>query len=690
MKLMIVESPNKTKKIAEILSRLRPGEQWRVEASVGHIRDLPTSGNSDEWITTGVANDYRPVYELTEKGKSVAVKLKKLAAEADAVYLATDPDREGESISWHLQQALRLKDPIRVAFNEITDGRIREALDNPRKIDMQRVGSQETRRIADRLVGYLVSPELGRQTGKKLSAGRVQSPATYLVVIREREIQAFKVTAHFGVQLELSAAKEGEKWRAEWDTSAFVTEDSPYFMDRQYAELVAAVRSLKVTSFEETDSARNPPAPFTTSTLQQAASTALKWNPKKAMDVAQELFAQGHISYHRTDNPNVAEESMSDIRSVAESLGLEMVDKRRTFKAPEGAQEGHPGITPTHWEVGDAGETADQKALYKLIRIRAIASQLQAAQYKVRKAVVQSAEQINGRDIKYSATGRTLVSPGWLKLLGKDDTDEEDEDADSSNPIPLLEVGQALTALNGKVLEKKTRPPKRYTEASLVKALETQGVGRPSTFASIMNNIINIRGYIEVDSKRQLKPTELGIEVISRLESKFTFLEVGYTRDMEKSLDLIASGETTYLKVIQKLHEGLDREIKACQEAVPSFKKEVVVITCPTCQKNPLRRISKGTNGPFWSCTGYHDGSCKASFEDKGGKPVLQKKPAPAVSTTHLCKAEGCGKGLIRRPAAKKKGAYWWACSGYPTCKQSYPDKSGKPDYNAANKEKTE
>lgn len=689
MKLMIVESPNKTKKLTEILARLRPGEQWRVEASVGHIRDLPVSGNSEDWITTGIGNDYRPVYELTEKGKSVATKLKKLVADADVVYLATDPDREGESISWHLQQALRLKDPIRVAFNELTDSRISEALENARKIDMQRVGAQETRRVADRLVGYLVSPELGRQTGNKLSAGRVQSPATYLVVVREREIQAFKVTAHFGAQLELGTDKADEKWRAEWDTTSFVTEDNPYFMDSRYAGLVAAVRSLKVTSFEQTDAARNPPAPFMSSTLQQAASTALKWDPKKAMDVAQELFAQGLISYHRTDSPNVTEESMASIRSVAEGLGLDVVDKRRTFKGAEGAQEGHAGITPTYWEVEDAGETPDQKALYKLIRIRAIASQLQPARYKVRKVTLQAVEQIEGRDIKFGATGRTLVAPGWLKLLGKDDTDEEEEDADSSNPIPLLEVGQLITALAGKVLEKKTRPPKRYTQASLIKALETQGVGRPSTFAAIMHNIINTRGYIEVDNKRQLKPTALGIEVISRLEGKFSFLDVGYTRDMEKSLDQIASGETTYLKVIQKLHEGLDREIKACQEAVPTFKKEVVVITCPTCQKNPLRRIAKGTNGPFWSCTGYHDGSCKASFEDKGGKPVLQKKPAPAASTKHLCKADGCGKGLIRRPSAQKKGSYWWACSGYPTCKQSYPDKSGKPDYNAAKKEKT-
>ena len=689
MKLMIVESPNKTGKITDILSRVQPGVEWRVEASVGHIRDLPVSGKSEEWITTGVGTDYRPSYELTDKGRSVAAKLRKLAAEAEVVYLATDPDREGESISWHLQQALRLKDPIRVAFNELTDTRIREALSQARKIDMRLVGAQEARRVADRLVGYLVSPELSRQTGDKLSAGRVQSPAVYLVVLRERAIKAFKVTNHFGVELGFAGDKPGEVWSAQWDTKDFVSEESPYFMDRNFAQLVASVRSVKVASFEEKDSLRNPPAPFTTSTLQQAASVALKFDPKVTMDLAQELFAQGHISYHRTDNPNVAEESMAEIRAVAESLGLEMVQKRREFQAPEGAQAGHPAVTPTHWEIEEAGETAEQKALYRLIRLRAVASQLVAARFKVRDVVLQASELVEGKSVAFKATGSALMSPGWLKLLGKDDTEEDDDEAANSNPIPVLAVGQVITAADGKLLEKATRPPKRYTKASLIKALEAQGVGRPATFASIMTNIIDTRGYIEADAKRQLKPTELGDKVIARMEGRFSFLDVGYTREMEKSLDRIASGETTYIPVIKQLHEGLDLEIKACVATIPTFQKVVAVYNCPTCKTNQLRRIAKGANGPFWSCTGYQDGSCKASFPDKGGKPILIKKPAPPVSTTFMCKADGCGKGLVRRPSAKKKGAYWWACSGYPSCKQSYPDKRGNPDYELAQKEKS-
>jgi DNA topoisomerase-1 len=687
MNLMIVESPNKTKKIADILSRVQPGVKWQVEASVGHIRDLPASGKNEEWITTGVGTDYRPYYELTEKGKGVAAKLKKIAAEADAVYLATDPDREGESISWHLQQALRLKDPIRVAFNELTDGRIRDALSQARKIDMRLVGAQEARRVADRLVGYLVSPELGRQTGDKLSAGRVQSPATYLVVLKERSIKAFKVTNHFGVELQFAGDKPNELWHAKWDTAPYVSEESPYFMDSRFAGLVAAVRDLKVVGFDEKDASRNPPAPFTTSTLQQAASTALKCNPKKTMSLAQELFAQGHISYHRTDNPNVADDSMAEIRSVAQSMGLEVVAKRREFKIPEGAQAGHSGIAPTHWAVEEAGETAEQVALYRLIRIRAIASQLLAARYKVREAMLEPLDLIEGKSVSFKASGRTLTEAGWLKLMGKDDTDEDDE-KDSPNPVPLLQVDQVIQAADGKMVELATRPPKRYTEASLVKALESHGVGRPATFASIMTNIIETRGYIEVDAKRQLKPTALGEKVIARMEGKFSFLDVGYTREMEKSLDMIASGETSYIPVIKKLHEGLEQEIKACLLAVPTFQKVVATYTCPTCKKHQLRRIAKGSNGPFWSCSGYQSEECKASFPDKGGKPVTEKKAPPPVSTSQLCRADGCGKGLIRRPSSKKKGAYWWACSGYPTCKQSYPDKKGKPEYDTTTKEK--
>ncbi|BAU77416.1 type I DNA topoisomerase [Metapseudomonas furukawaii] len=682
--LMIIESPGKAKKLREILAKVRPGEDWKIEASVGHIRDLPASGDGDDLITTGVRRSYAPVYELTERGAKVARELKKAVSTAHQVYLATDPDREGESISWHLKEALRLSDPIRITFNEITETAVRKAFGEARSIDMQLVGSQEARRVLDRLVGYLVSPELRRQTGENLTAGRVQSVAVYLVVLREREIRAFKMTVHYGASL--SFAAEGKNtWKVEWDTKAgFTTEASPYVLDRALAERVAALTALEVTSFEESESTRNPPAPFTTSTIQQAASNSLGWKTDRTMKVAQQLYEQGLISYHRTDNPNVSEDSMPKLRAAAAVLGLEVVATRRQFKAKDGAQEGHPAITPTYWDKDEAGETDEQKALYKLIRVRALASQLLPAKYAVRSAVLKANEQLDGRDVHFKATGRTLTDHGWLKLLAGDDTDDERQE-EAPNPLPVLAVGQRVAATSGEVLEKKTKAPPRFTEASLVKALEAEGIGRPATYAAIMKNIIDVRGYVG-EQKRFLHPLPPGEQIIERLEGRFSFVQVGFTREMEEDLDRIADGKTTYKPVIQKMHAVLESELQAVRGAVPTAQKPASEHLCPQCQK-PLRLIRKSANGPFWGCTGYQEG-CKASFEDKGGKPVLAKKQAPTPSIEHTCRAEGCGKGLTRRPA-KKRGTYWWGCSGYPACKQTYFDKSGKPDYDAATKEKT-
>lgn len=677
MKLMIIESPGKKKKLEEILSKIRPGESWRIEASVGHVRDLPATGQGANDITSGVRADFMPTYELTERGSDVVAKLERAVSNASEVYLATDPDREGESIAWHLKEALALKSPIRVAFNEISEGKVRDSLAAPGRIDMKMVGAQEARRVLDRLVGYMVSPELKRQTGERLSAGRVQSPAVYLVVKREREIQAFKVTAHFGARLIFAGAKTGETWEAEWMTAeGFVTDESPYFMDRRYAELVAAVRGVVVSSCEETDQTRNPPAPFTTSTMQQAASNALKWNPDTAMKIAQQLYEQGHISYHRSDNPNVSEEAMPEIRAVAQSLGLEVVEKRRVFKAKEGSQEGHPGITPTHWEVEVAGETPEQRELYKLIRIRALASQLMPALYKVRTVYLQAAEPVEGKTVKFGAAGRTLVRAGWKALLANDATADDDEEGEGENPIPMLSPGSALSAANGELLEKKTKAPKRYTEASLVKALEAEGVGRPATYAAILNNIIHTRGYISVDKNRQLRPEPVGELVIQRLEGKFSFLDIGFTRDLEEDLDKIAAGQAQYKGVIQKLHSSLDAEIKGQVATVATFKKEVPVYPCPLCQK-PLRRIPKGANGPFWGCTAHPD--CNGTLPDEKGVPG---KPKVVKLSDFPCGK--CGKPLVHKKKPGKDGYDFWGCSGFsatPACKASYPNlKGNKPD----------
>ena len=655
MKLMIIESPGKIEKLSAIL-----GDGWKIAASVGHVRDLPTK-------EIGVsAPDFQPMYVLTDRGAGVVAKLKALVKQADSVYLATDPDREGESISWHLEKCLSLKNPLRVTFNEITANAVQAALAAPRSIDIKRVEAQEARRVLDRLVGYMVSPVLSQRTGERLSAGRVQSPAVRLVVERERAIKAFQVTNHFGAALYFAGDK-GE-WSAEWMTKPnFVTDENPYFLNKVFAESISKIEFVTVTAFEEGQAKRSPPPPFTTSTMQQAASVALNLNPKAAMDAAQKLYEQGHITYHRTDNPNVSEDSMGNIQVIAAKLGLDMAESQRKFKAPAGAQVGHPAITPTHWGVDEAGETEDQRALYKLIRLRAIACQLADARYAVRTVRLGAVPPVDvNKAIEFEATGRTLVYPGWLKLIAGDQT-EEDEDKAPSNPIPVCTTGQRLDVVRGKLLEKKTKAPSRFTQATLVKKLESEGIGRPATYAAIMDNITS-RGYVQTE-KKFLIPTASGELVVDSLADKFDFMDLGFTRNIEEDLDRIAEGKAQYLEVVKQLHEKLQAELSALQGTAAAASQHA----CPSCGR-PMRRISSKA-GAFWGCTGRPD--CSLTLPDDNGKPGQRK--AQELSNFACPK---CGKPLVHR-IKTGAGAYdFWGCSGFKDgCKTSFSDLNGKPNF---------
>jgi len=362
---------------------------------------------------------------------------------------------------------------------------------------------------------------------------------------------------------------------------------------------------------------------------------------------------------------------LADIYAVAVRMGLEMAERPRTFKAPEGAQEGHPAITPTHWEVEAAGETDEQRALYAMIRLRAIASQLADARYAVRIARLESVEPVQGKAVEFEAKGRALVNGGWLKLLVGDQTEETGELPDEpSNAVPILEVGQRLPVAGGKLLEKRTQPPSRYTQASLIKKLEAEGIGRPATYAAIMDNILS-RAYVKTD-KRNLVPTETGCRVVDSLASRFRFIELGYTREVERDLDRIAQGEAGYKTIFQGVHEDLRREISALQ--VSSIPKH----PCPSCGK-PLRR-TKGKKGYFWGCTGYPD--CSATLPDDNGVPGQQK--APTEVSEYACQT--CGKPLVHKFKAGKGGYDFWGCSGYKDgCKESYKNSKGKPHYNSIN-----
>lgn len=655
VKLLILESPGKVKKVQAFL-----GPDWKVVASVGHVRDLPVK-------EMGVAApDFKPLYQPTERGADVLKRLGALAKQADAVYLATDPDREGEAIAWHVADALKLKDAKRVTYGEITESAVKAAVQAPRAIDMALVAAQEGRRVLDRFCGYLVSGPLSRAVGTRLSAGRVQSPALRLVVERERAIRSFVSVTHYGA--ELAFAGDGGEWKAAWVVKPWLEEGQEYFLDQALAAKVAALRPLAVVDCEESESHAAPPPPFTTSSLQQAASNALKFNPKQTMSLAQALYEQGHITYMRTDSPNLSQEAVEAIRAYAEEHGWPLPDKPRTWKAKSGAQEAHEAIRPTHVEVEEAGETADEKALYRLIRVRALASQLTDAVYAVR--VLRLSADVDGKQAMFEAKGRTLQEQGWKVLLVADDATKDDTEDDApDNPVPALQTGVEVTALSGRVLTKKTKPPVRYTLASLVRELENRGIGRPSTFAAILDTI-QAREYIK-EEKRFLMPTPLGEQVVDALVGVFSFVDYAFTKEMEQALDDIASGKAKYQHIVATAFNRLMEEVTRFEAAH--------ALICPECQSPKLRHLvktaTKNVHGyDFFACP-----DCEATFPNVDGKPgPKQERKKPELSEY---KCGECGKPLIRRTGTGKNGKPYdfFGCSGYPKCKAKYDAKDGKP-----------
>jgi DNA topoisomerase-1 len=645
MKLMIVESPNKIKKIQSILDSLGGARgSWEVAASVGHIRDLPVK-------ELGIATpEYTPAYELTERGRDVVKRLKALTARADEVYLATDPDREGEAISWHLKEALRLRSYQRVTFDAITAPVIAKALGQPRRIDEDLVQAQEARRVLDRLVGYQVSPELSRQTARRgLSAGRVQSPAVRLVVEREREIEAFRETKHFGAEVSFDA----NAWRAQWETAPFLPKGEKYLMDQALAERAARCREFRVEVSENKHATQTPPPPFTTSTLLQAASVTLGLKPDVTAQIAQKLFEAGLITYHRTDSQNFSAEALKEVRAYAAGRGLPLPASARHWKARGGAQEAHEAIRPTHFPDEQAGEDRMQQAVYRLIWMRAVASQLADAEYSVNTlrlhALGDSGLAPDGKRFVFKAVGRTLIVPGWKALTAKDDAEEDEPARDGENEncgkVPLLPVGASARAESGRVLNKQTRPPSRYTQASLIKKLESIGIGRPSTYPAILKNVLT-RAYLEEDRKF-LVPTELGCLVVDTLQPRFRFLDYAFTRDLEQQLDDIAEGKARYLDVVAGADAQLQAELRKLHGAPVARPARGIGVT------------GAALNGP----SAPPASSAWRTPANRAGREVSQSRStaepgAPARKRTARKRAgEAAGVGEVNTAPAKRSRA---------------------------------
>ncbi len=618
MNLVIVESPTKSRTISKYL-----GGGFSVRASVGHIRDLPKSNNEAIDIKGG----FIPHYEISPGKSAIIEDLKKVAEKADEIYLATDPDREGEAISWHISEVLGLKKPKRIVFHEITKEAIKEALEHPREIDLELVKAQEARRVLDRLVGYDLSGLIWKKVRYGLSAGRVQSPALRIIMEREREIRAFKSETYYIITANL-LGKDGINILATCEEQPRNPVKSPngdHGVGKKRAEEIiqkGRAGSWLVKDVTENEIKRSPRSPFTTSTLQQSASSRLGFSPSRTMITAQKLYEQGFITYMRTDSFNIASSAQASIIGlIQKTYGKEYVQPRTYKTTSKNAQEAHEAIRPTNAGQEIAGYTDEQKKLYRLIRERTIASQMADAKLLRSKITVN----INGSDIPdFTATGSRVMFDGWLAC----DKRARGEDIE----LPKVLKDEPLTLKGMTSEEKHTEPPARYSEAGLIKELEKRGIGRPSTYASIIKTLYD-RKYVEKEG-RALKPTDTGDVVSSFLEENFTrYISDTFTAEMENELDDIANGKREYVKTLQDFYTPFHKDVKTKEKidkltnlgsASPEWK-------CPECSSPMIIKLGRG--GKFISCEKYPE--CKGARRIDGSV-VEQNKPIGTDEKTGL------------------------------------------------------
>jgi DNA topoisomerase I len=588
-KLLIVESPTKARTIGKYL-----GKDYTVLASVGHVRDLPKT-NKD---AVDIEGGFIPRYVISPDKRDVIEKIQLAAAKADEIYLATDPDREGEAIAWHIKEVTHLKRPQRVVFHEITKEAVEEAIAHPRAIDENLRQAQEARRVLDRIVGYDLSGLIWKKVRYGLSAGRVQSPALRILAEREREIKAFIPVTYF-VLSALFKSKAGDI-----ATFCAVEPDNKAEADRIVNEGKKA--SWTIAGVTEKSEERNPRPPFTTSTLQQTASTRLGFAPSRTMRAAQKLYEAGHITYMRTDSVNLSAEAVAKMASVVEKdFGNEYLHVRTYKTTSKNAQEAHEAVRPSHPEIARAGATPDETALYELIRIRSLASQMASAKIMRTNISVQADAVIP----LFSANGSRVLFPGWLAL----DTKARGEDVE----LPKVEQGEKVDLKSLDAEEKQTEPPNRYTEAGLIKELEKRGIGRPSTYASIMKTIQD-RGYVE-KLGRALKPTATGMVVSGWLEDNFAeYVSDTFTAEMENELDEIARGERGYIETLKAFYGPFEKAVKA-KENMPkatSLGDVAPEFTCPLC--GSAMELKLGRGGVFMSCKRYPD--CLGARTEEGAE----------------------------------------------------------------------
>jgi len=644
--LIIVESPAKAKTLSKYL-----GRNYKIEASMGHVKDLPKSQ-----LGINVESGFSPKY-ITIRGKGPLLnKLKKEAAKVDRILLATDPDREGEAISWHLANALGVSEekPCRVEFHEITKNAVLESIKHPRTINIDLVEAQQARRILDRLVGYKISPILWRKVKWGLSAGRVQSVAVRIICDREKEIREFVPKEYWTIDVELKDTKTDTKVKARLhlkDNKKITIDDK-----NQANAILEKIKKeiFKVDKVKRSQRKRSPAPTFTTSTMQQEAARKLGFTAKKTMMVAQQLYegldikgegTVGLITYMRTDSTRISEQAQKEAKEfIKNNHGKDYIGSSIKQKNKKNIQDAHEGIRPTsvfrNPENIKDSITKDQYKLYKLIWKRFISSQMAPAIYDTVSVDIKAGEYI------FRVTGSTIKFPGFM-IVYTEGTDDEADNEDSQ--LPELKEGQILKLIKPIPEQHFTQPSPRYTEAMLVKVLEEKGIGRPSTYAPTID-VIQKRGYVEKE-KGRFKPTELGEIVVEILQDYFSdIVDIDFTAAMEEQLDKIESGSENRLKVLQSFYSSFENKLKIAEKEIEKVKieDEVSDEKCEFCGRNMV--IKRGRYGRFLACPGFPD--CKNT------KPIIEEIGV---------KCPECGGSIILRRS--KRGRTFYGCSNYPDCK---------------------
>lgn len=646
MKLMIVESPAKIKKIKQFL-----GDGWIVKGSAGHIRDLPENEIGFE------LPDFLPHYVPMKGKKKTIDDLKELSFKADEVYLATDLDREGEAIAFHLEEALNLKNPKRITFNEITQKAIDNSLKNVRQINYDLVRAYEARRILDRIIGYYISPELSDKAKISLSAGRVQSVCLKIVVHREREIEKFTPEAYYDLEIELENGIRAALQEKDWT-------DQDHIYDKEIINILSDIKKIKAIDIKTEEKNDFPRSPFISSTLQQSAHKVFGFSPSKTMECAQTLHEAGVITYHRTDSPNLSSDGFEMIRAWLENNKLPYIDTPKKYSSKSSAQEAHEAIRPSDITLVNPDVDKESQMLYELIRERTLASAMPPAIDKITTCTFESDEvyKIGSRNAKakFYAKANITIDNTWRDFVKLEPKNTKELMLDT---MPKVGEGYACEAF---IKEKKTKAPRRFNEADLIKALERLGIGRPSTYASILENIKS-RKYIKVGKGDKLiTPLPVGCAVVDALQ-EMSFMNLQYTNIVEEELDKIANGQTDFKTLLTAVHKTIQQEMER-------IKIPILITTenCPKCS-NPMKKIKKRGKDPFWVHLNEND-NCDKFISDMEGKPVIK---APFLEK----KCPGCGK-IIKRLKSKKNDSFFWVHieeEHSKECMKFLSDKEGEP-----------